>query len=71
MSDKMCEEKVKNLLANLKKVNRSRERHRAMNEIMRMLIVEMLINSKGWIYDDIDGKAIDILNNYQKIKDGV
>jgi hypothetical protein len=42
-----------------------------MNEIMRMLIIEMLINSKGWIYDDIDGKAIDILNNYQKIKDGV
>lgn len=68
---KTCEEKVSNLLLNIRKVNRARENHRAMNEIMRNLIIEMLINSKGWIYEDIDYKAIDILNNYKKIKDGV
>jgi hypothetical protein len=68
---KTCEEKVNNLLLNIRKVNRAREKHRAMNEIMRNLIIEMLINSKGWIYEDIDYKAIDILNNYKTIKDGV
>lgn len=68
---KTCEEKVRNLLLALKKVTKSRSRHRDMNEIMRNLIIEMLINSKGWIYEDIDYKAIDILNNYKKIKDGV
>lgn len=68
---KTCEEKVTNLLLALKKVTKSRLRHRDMNEIMRNLIIEMLINSKGWIYEDIDYKAIDILNNYKKIKDGV
>lgn len=68
---KTCEEKVNNLLLALKKVTKSRSRHRAMNEIMRNLIIEMLINSKGWIYEDIDYKAIDILNNYKKINDGI
>lgn len=66
-----CEDKLATLSNVFNKVNRSRNSHKKMNDMMRLMIIDMLVNSKGWIQEDIDYKAIDLLNNYQKIKDGV
>ena len=66
-----CEDKLATLSNVFNKVNRSRNSYKKMNDMMRLMIIDMLVNSKGWIQEDIDYKAIDLLNNYQKIKDGV
>lgn len=66
-----CEEKLVLLYNTFKKINRSRNSYRKMNDMMRILIIDMLVNSKGWIQEDIDYRAIDLLNNFQKIKDGI
>jgi hypothetical protein len=66
-----CEEKLEKMSVTFKKINRSRNSNLKMNNMMRLLIIDMLTNSKGWIEGDIDNRAIDLLNNFQKIKDGI
>lgn len=66
-----CEDKLEKMSVTFKKINRSRNANLKMNNMMRLLIIDMLTNSKGWMQEDIDYKAIDLLNNFQKIKDGI
>lgn len=66
-----CEDKLEALSVSFRKINRSRNSNLKMNEMMRLLIIDMLVNSKGWAQDDIDYRAIELLNNFQKIKDGI
>lgn len=66
-----CEDKLEALSVSFRKINRSRNSNLKMNEMMRLLIIDMLVNSKGWVQDDIDYRAIELLNNFQKIKDGI
>ena len=66
-----CEEKLEKMSVTFKKINRSRNSNLKMNNMMRLLIIDMLTNSKGWIEGDIDNRAIDLLNNFQRIKDGI
>jgi len=66
-----CEDKLSKVMESFRKVNASRNANARMNKIMSDMIIQMLINSKGWLNDDLDVEALNILNNYQKIKDGV
>lgn len=66
-----CEEKLEKMSTSFNKINRSRNAHMKMNDMMRLMIIDMLVNSKGWIQEDIDYKAIELLNNFQNIKDGI
>jgi hypothetical protein len=66
-----CEDKLAKVMDSFRKVNSSRNANARMNKIMSDMIIQMLINSKGWLNEDLDTEALNILNNYQKIKDGV
>lgn len=66
-----CEEKLEKMSTSFNKINGSRNAHMKMNDMMRLMIIDMLVNSKGWIQEDIDYKAIELLNNFQNIKDGI
>ncbi len=66
-----CEDKLAKVMESFRKVNSSRNANARMNKIMSDMIIQMLINSKGWLNEDLDTEALNILNNYQKIKDGV
>lgn len=66
-----CEDKLAKVMESFRKVNASRNANVRMNKIMSDMIIKMLINSKGWLNEDLDVDALNILNNYQKIKDGV
>ena len=66
-----CEDKLEKVMESFRKVNASRNANVRMNKIMSDMIIKMLINSKGWLNEDLDVDALNILNNYQKIKDGV
>jgi hypothetical protein len=65
-----CEDKLVKVMDSFRKVNASRNANVKMNKIMSDMIIQMLINSKGWLNEDLDTDALNILNNYQKIKDG-
>jgi hypothetical protein len=65
-----CEDKLAKIMESFKKVNASRNANVRMNKIMSDMIIKMLIDSKGWLNEDLDTDALNILNNYQKIKDG-
>jgi len=66
-----CEDKLEKVMESFRKVNASRNANLRMNKIMSDMIIKMLIDSKGWLNEDLDVDALNILNNYQKIKDGV
>jgi hypothetical protein len=66
-----CEDKLAKVMESFRKVNASRNANVRMNKIMSDMIIKMLIDSKGWLNEDLDVDALNILNNYQKIKDGV
>jgi len=66
-----CEDKLEKVMESFRKVNASRNANLRMNKIMSDMIIKMLIDSKGWLNEDLDIDALNILNNYQKIKDGV
>jgi hypothetical protein len=65
-----CEDKLAKIMESFRKVNASRNANVRMNKIMSDMIIKMLIDSKGWLNEDLDTDALNILNNYQKIKDG-
>lgn len=59
------------LLANFQKVNRSRDTYMRISKKMMSVIIDMLLSSRGWSSDiDIDKVSIDIINEYNDIRNG-
>lgn len=66
-----CEEEVKILKSNLRAVGKSREKYRSYSEKMKQLLVEMILQTKGWMYEDLDTKASELINDFNDNKDGI
>ena len=63
--------RISDLLINFQKVNKSRDRYMSISYEMKIIIIDMLLNTKGWTSDrDIDKDALDLLSDYKREKYG-